>query len=103
MQRTVRPVELAETIGRRQENQAAAAKESLKGKSALAERARQIRQASCSRHRYHLLANFESLKNEAQKLRRALLLTHDKLTTLSRYRGSTRNRAESQTHIRYFP
>jgi len=81
MQRTVRPANLAEAIGSRQEDQPAASKERSKMKSAAAERARETGEASRATHRHYLLANFESLKDKANELRRSLLLAYHKLAT----------------------
>lgn len=93
MQRTVRPTKLAEAIGSREEDQPSASKERLKMKSADAERARETSEATRASHGHYLLANFESLKDKANELRRSLLLAYHKLATLTSKRIGTRNRA----------
>lgn len=52
-------------------------------KSAAAQGAREIGEATCASHRHYLLANFESLKDKANELRRSLLPAYHKLAALT--------------------
>lgn len=62
-------------------------------KSAAAQGAREIGEATCASHRHYLLADFESLKDKANELRRSLLPAYHKLAALTPKRTGTRNRA----------
>lgn len=84
MQRTVRPAHLAQAVGSREEDQPSASKERLKMKSAAAQGARETGEATRASHRHYLLANFESLEDKANELRRSLLLAHDKVAAPTR-------------------